>query len=115
MYWSSQWETILFLLFLVSRTGRKFGVILGIYQKNHYDRRMVEYQRLKSKPCRDCKKKFHPVCMDWDHRPRTKKLADVSRLVIARCSWKRVLAEIRKCDLVCANCHRLRTFRREQY
>jgi hypothetical protein len=32
--------------------------------------------------------------------------------VIARWSWSRLAAEIGKCDIVCANCHRMRTARR---
>lgn len=48
--------------------------------------------------------------MDFDHRPGTIKVADVS--VLARSSTKeRTLDEIAKCDLVCANCHRIRTER----
>jgi len=63
--------------------------------------------RLKSAPCSDCAGSFPPVCMDFDHRPETKKIKAVSLLM--SCRTERVLAEIAKCDLVCANCHRIRT------
>lgn len=69
--------------------------------------------QLKSVPCADCKGTFDPVCMDFDHRePGTKREA-VSKLF--KRGKKAVLAEIAKCDVVCANCHRLRTYRRRNH
>jgi hypothetical protein len=70
------------------------------------------YAALKEgKPCADCGRTFHPVAMQWDHRPGTTKTADLSRLR-STTSKRRVLDEIAKCDLVCANCHAVRTFTR---
>jgi hypothetical protein len=46
--------------------------------------------------------------MQWDHPPGTKKVAPVSALY--RGKRARVLAEIAKCELVCANCHAIRTY-----
>ena len=63
---------------------------------------------LKSKPCTDCKGVFPPECMDFDHI--RDKLFEVSRL--KHQSADRLLAEIAKCELVCANCHRIRTKKR---
>lgn len=62
----------------------------------------------KSVPCADCGGTFDPVCMDFDHRDGVEKLKEVSRLVYTT-SVDVVLAEIAKCDVVCANCHRLRS------
>ena len=74
-----------------------------------YRKRLAWHHDLKrDKPCHDCGGVFHPAAMQWDHREGTKKLGDVSNL-IARASRARVEAEMRKCDLVCANCHALRT------
>lgn len=67
-----------------------------------------EVAALKMHPCLDCG--FVPVdaCqMDWDHVDGVK-VNGVSQLV-ALGSMSRVLDEISKCELVCANCHRLRT------
>lgn len=44
---------------------------------------------------------------------RGQKSADASALVRRSASLDRVLEEVAKCDLVCANCHRLRTTDRE--
>jgi hypothetical protein len=63
---------------------------------------------LKSGPCKDCGQKFDPVCMQFDHVPsRGTKLGSVGLFVTK--SENELLAEIAKCDIVCANCHALRT------
>lgn len=64
---------------------------------------------LKSEPCMDCCGTFPPEAMDWDHRPGEDKFMDVGKLVGGRYSFDIVMAEIAKCDLVCAVCHRIRS------
>lgn len=75
----------------------------------------VERQRLwiaslKTGPCMDCGNCFPPECMDFDHRPGEEKLDGIGRLMNG--PKDRTLAEMQKCDLVCANCHRIRTRQR---
>lgn len=65
-----------------------------------------------STPCADCKKHFHPCIMDFDHVRGTKR-NDVSTLVNRAVSFKVLNLEIAKCELVCSNCHRMRTFTRQ--
>jgi len=62
-------------------------------------------------PCADCGLFFHPIVMDFDHRGAQKKENNVSALVHSTCT-KKVAEEIDKCDVVCANCHRVRTYNR---
>lgn len=50
-----------------------------------------------------------PVVLDFDHLED--KLDDVSTIV-NNGTWEAVLAEIKKCEVVCANCHRRRTISR---
>jgi hypothetical protein len=52
--------------------------------------------------------------MDFDHRPGTEKLFQFGGSDLVRHSLETTLAEIAKCDLVCANCHRVRTWRRHR-
>lgn len=61
-------------------------------------------------PCSDCGGSFHPVCMDFDHRPGEIKLFNIGPMRIQALSKLR--REIAKCDIVCSNCHRLRTLQR---
>lgn len=67
---------------------------------------------LKRRPCSDCGQTFHPYIMEFDHRDPATKTHNVS--AIHWLDLKNIKAEIAKCDLVCANCHKLRTFRRLQ-
>lgn len=66
---------------------------------------------LKAAPCTDCGGRFPAVCMDFDHVRDTKR-GNVSVLVTGGYSLESILREIAKCELVCANCHRVRTARR---
>jgi hypothetical protein len=67
---------------------------------------------LKSGPCTDCGGVFPPYVMDFDHRVGEEKFEGVSSLVGRTATWEVIEAEIAKCDLVCANCHRIRTYTR---
>lgn len=63
-------------------------------------------------PCLDCGKSYPPYVMDFDHRPGEVKLFAIAKARNVGYSLEKVQAEIDKCDLVCANCHRERTFQR---
>lgn len=85
---------------------RDRAVRASTYQRN------AEYTRLvRQVPCMDCGGSFSPCAMQFDH-VRGVKRADVSRLVSRRCSLAVIQAEIAKCDIVCANCHCVRTAER---
>lgn len=65
----------------------------------------------KTRPCKDCNNKFHPEAMEFDH------VRGVKRFELSEYhhySWENILIELKKCDLVCANCHRIRTASRRK-
>ncbi|MBI2314716.1 hypothetical protein HYU93_01525 [Candidatus Daviesbacteria bacterium] len=64
--------------------------------------------KVKSNPCTDCGNIYHPVCMDFDHLEEKEKAIS---LLKGR-SIAGITKEIMKCELVCSNCHRLRTLKR---
>jgi len=66
------------------------------------------WQHLLSHPCIDCGE-TDPRVLDFDHL--RDKRAEVGALVRAGASWTRVLEEIAKCQVRCANCHRRRTMK----
>lgn len=64
--------------------------------------------------CADCGWHGHPCALDFDHRPGETKLLSIGRQ-ISNAGIDRLLAEAEKCDVVCARCHRIRTFERDQH
>lgn len=68
---------------------------------------LAEYKR--SRPCVDCEQFFNPWQMQFDHLED--KAFDISSAITSK-SREAILKEIEKCDLVCANCHADRTYKR---
>jgi len=62
-------------------------------------------------PCTDCNQFHRYYVMDFDHVTGTK-MNNVATMMNENAAWSRIVAEIDKCELVCANCHRDRTYRR---
>jgi hypothetical protein len=47
--------------------------------------------------------------MDFDHLDGDTKDFNIASFKVLGLSWHSVLLEIDKCELVCSNCHRIRT------
>ena len=61
--------------------------------------------------CVDCGFRGLPDALHFDHLPQFQKVHNVSYL--ARCgTWQQILDEVAKCEIVCANCHAVRTRKR---
>ena len=81
--------------------------------------RMVRYRAkwkgvidlLKAYPCSDCGGTFPPECMDFDHVRGTKRFTMAKSYNVTMIERRQELA---KCELVCANCHRIRTHQQRQ-
>lgn len=95
------------------------------YSKQHYktnkarylERNAINKRKLKdfvnsikeSKPCADCLVKYPYYVMDFDHQ------FDKKGLIIEfinRNNRTELEKEISKCEVVCSNCHRIRTHKR---
>ena len=82
-------------------------------QRKRLNDRIARSQSIKiGRGCADCGFNTHPEALDFDHLPGTQKKANVSALIRGRWSWERIQKEIDKCEVVCANCHRIRTAER---
>src|SRR6267143_5737259 len=89
---------------------------MSLYSKNWYEEHKTlrprilvgldkeDLDELKTGPCSDCGNTFPPECMDWDHI-KGKKLYNVSQM--KEYGKDLIMEEISKCELVCANCHRI--------
>lgn len=64
-------------------------------------------------PCQDCGRKFPPECMDFDHLENKQFI--ISHEIRRRGSVDAVIEELMKCDLICSNCHRIRTQWRKRH
>ena len=77
----------------------------------YYVRRRDLIQALKARPCSDCGIQYPPCVMDFDH------LHD-KKFELGAANWSRkfeaILIEAAKCEVVCSNCHRLRTDQRRR-
>lgn len=71
--------------------------------------RYIEYK--KTLECSDCGCTDYRI-MEFDH-VHGQKTANISDLVKNN-SWKSLMAEVAKCEPVCANCHRIRTYKRRK-
>jgi hypothetical protein len=83
-------------------------------ERDHLRRMEVKkaVDELKKAPCTDCGRSFPPVAMDFDHvGPKSRTIAG---MVSGAYKLELILEEIKKCELVCAVCHRLRTSVRKE-
>lgn len=83
-----------------ARERAKHALLLGRYLLDH--------------PCVDCGED-DVRCLEFDHRPDESKRANVSDLSRLPAPWRVIEAEIAKCDVRCANCHRRRTAERGRW
>lgn len=74
-------------------------------------RRSAYVRGKKEVPCFDCKMRYPFYVMDFDHKPEFKKEHQMNN-IINGASYATIDKEIAKCDVVCSNCHRFRTFSR---
>lgn len=104
----------------------------SVYYKNYYTSNPKEVARIlksnaamrdsirsfiraaKDVPCADCGNKFHPAAMDFDHLPGHKKKFTIASTVTNHSPLEEIKEEMSKCDVVCSNCHRVRTYNRRR-
>ena len=65
-------------------------------------------QYLLANPCVDCGE-TDPIVLEFDHRDPSEKLFSIGNSLGQTWRWQKIKAEIAKCDVRCANCHRRRT------
>lgn len=89
------------------------------WRTRHPDRNIAMRRRIKArnraianeaknKPCVDCGRQFPPVAMDLDH-VQGEKVNSVAFAIKEMWSEARLRAEIQKCVVRCAVCHRIKT------
>ena len=93
---------------------------LGENQKERYhqrtSRRRTELSRKiwdikEESGCIDCGEKYPHFMLEFDHLPGYEKIASPNQLARTH-SLEKAMQEIEKCEIVCANCHKIRTWNR---
>ena len=79
-------------------------------KRNQFRKYIHEIKALS--PCKDCGMFYPHYIMDFDHLPGFEKLYNIGSDFSKIGSLKILKEEIEKCELVCANCHRHRSFMR---
>jgi hypothetical protein len=75
-----------------------------INRRRSYERKWVWYLELKSQlVCKRCGED-HPACMVFHHSDPTRKEITIAEAAM-RWSRERLVQEIAKCEVLCANCH----------
>ena len=88
----------------------------NITKKKLRNRRKIIINRYKLlKGCQLCGYKKHFSALEFDHTDRSSKIKAVSMLIKGNNSWKMVKEEIKKCMLLCSNCHRLKTYENKDW
>lgn len=88
--------------------------IYNKYMRERASKMRARIAEEKNKPCMDCGNIFPPCAMDFDH-VKGKKTYSIATLASSSKSWELIYKEIQKCELVCSNCHRVRTYNRKQF
>lgn len=68
-------------------------------------RKWFKEEILSKSSCLECGEN-HPGCMDFHHRDPSQKEGHIGDMIWQKFSKERILKEIAKCDVLCANCHR---------
>jgi hypothetical protein len=80
--------------------------------KNRLGKKEVIRKMKGDTPCKDCGRVYHWFVMDFDHLVEGEKESTIAKMLQNNLAIERILTEISKCDLVCSNCHRIRTWNR---
>lgn len=89
-----------------SQWAQKNRDTVNFYHRRWTDKRKEWYFKLKrGKSCVICGES-HPACLDFHHKNPKSKIGLIRKLSIYSNNNDRVIKEIGKCILICANCHR---------
>lgn len=91
--------------------NRKRQLSLALIRRHRaYLEKRKFINKIKNKPCVDCGIKYPYYVMDLDHKTGKGKVKEVGYMTSRNWSLEKIKKEVEKCEVVCANCHRIRTF-----
>ena len=84
------------------------------YNSKTRDEKRAIINKHKSKPCVDCGVEYPHYVMDLDHIDPSKKYRNISDFLRVG-KMEELLDELKKCEPVCSNCHRERTYKNNHH
>lgn len=87
------------------------SVLARVYKSRQRNREWM-WNYLLNHPCIDCGE-TDPIVLEPDHLDSALKTDTVARMVHNTYSIARIEKELKKCEIVCANCHRRRTAKQQ--
>jgi hypothetical protein len=72
------------------------------------------YREKQKRECSICGES-RAICLEFHHRDPTEKTQQISIMVNSQASIERIQEEIDKCDVLCANCHRVETAKQQNW
>lgn len=87
-----------------------------VNKKQLLENRIRALEYLKQHPCVDCGE-ANPIVLDFDHKDPQDKAFNVCQALVYKSytGWHMIEQEIEKCDIRCANCHRIKTAKQFGY
>ena len=89
------------------KNRKHFLELVNKHKKNRRNEFKELIEERKDVPCMRCGEKFHPAAMDFVHRDGEDKkfnISDASRKIYSK---EKLISEINKCDIICANCQKI--------
>lgn len=67
--------------------------------------------------CSECGYNKHPFALHFDHiEPQRKRNRGIAgRAIEVSWSWQKILEEVEKCRVLCANCHAIKTYENKDH
>jgi hypothetical protein len=90
-------------------TARAAAAAPKVRARGESHRRFLDAVKLTA-GCADCGYAAHPAALHFDHRPGVDKVFNIGSA--RQFAMPTLVAEIEKCNVVCANCHAVRTAER---
>ena len=98
-------------------TGKIYENFVGLETlRNRHKRKRAAIKKFCNrvkllKGCAECGYKEHPAALHFNHIDPAKKIGNVSKMK----TWDTVKKEMRKCEVLCANCHAVKTVKEKHY
>jgi hypothetical protein len=102
------WCRECFKAYFKARGARHMAQVRQSQVRRRADRQAIVREHMREHPCADCGER-DPIVLEFDHLDATTKVGAVSKMWMDCLSIDAIRAEIARCEVVCANCHRRRT------